>query len=62
MIRTDPGQPNLVDGSVYAYEIVPGGAYVTVAGNGTTPLILSFDADDIASLRAVVDSFTARSA
>ena len=54
-VRTDPAQPNLVDGSVYAYDVHPGGAYVTVAGNGEMPLILSFDLDDIAALRRLID-------
>lgn len=56
-VRTDPDQPNLVDGSVYAYDIRPEGAYVTVAGNGETPLILSFDLHDIAALRRMVDHY-----
>lgn len=56
-VRTDTAQPNLVDGSVYAYDIRPDGAYVTVAGNSETPLILSFDLDDIEALRRIVDHY-----
>lgn len=55
--RTDPTQPNLVDGSVYTYEVHPQGVYVTVAGNSETPLILSFDSADIAALRNLVDHY-----
>ena len=52
-IRTDPAQPNLLDGTIYAYELREGGCYITVAGNDETPLILSTDLEDIASLRAI---------
>lgn len=55
--RVDPAQPNLVDGSVYAYEVHPQGAYVTVAGNDKMALILSFDREDIAALRRMIDLY-----
>lgn len=51
--RTDREQPNLVDGTIYAYETRENGCYVTVKGNGDTPLILSFDLEDVQSLRAI---------
>lgn len=60
--RIDPDQPNLVDGSVYAYDVRRTGAYVTVAGNGDTPLILSFDVADIAALRRMIDLYDEASA
>lgn len=61
-VRTDTAQPNLVDGSVYAYDVRPEGAYVTVAGSGETPLILSFDVADIAALRRMIDLYDQASA
>ncbi|WP_420093287.1 DUF7304 family protein, partial [Mycolicibacter arupensis] len=55
--HTDPAQPNLIDGSIYAYEQHQGGVYVTVKGAGETPLILSFDSADIDVLRNVFSPF-----
>jgi hypothetical protein len=59
-IRRDIDQPNLIDGSIYCLDVCHNGAYVTVAGNGETPLILSFDLEDIEALRQVVDQFDLR--
>lgn len=58
-IRTDREQSNLVDGSIYAYDVRPDGMYVTVKGNdpGGTPLILSFDREDIDALRHAIKLF-----
>jgi hypothetical protein len=58
-IKRDIDQPNLIDGSVYAYQAYPDGAYVTVAGNDPDdiPLILAFDVEDIEALRDVVAHF-----
>lgn len=56
-VRRDIDQPNLIDGSIYAYETRPDGVYVTVAGNSEDPLILSFDLEDLAALRGIVNQF-----
>lgn len=41
-------QDNVVDGTVLAFETVPGeGAYVTVAGRGEAPTILAMDSTDL---------------
>jgi hypothetical protein len=56
-VRTDPDQPNLIDGTIYAYDVRENGAYVTVSGNEETPLILSFDLGDIDVLRDVLTCF-----
>lgn len=47
---------NVIDGSILAYQVGGGmnGAYVTVAGNGETPVILRFDAEDLAALRRML--------
>jgi hypothetical protein len=56
-VRRDVDQPNLVDGSIYYYDIRHNGVYVTVAGNEEDPIILSFDREDIAALRSLVDHY-----
>lgn len=60
LVRRDIHQPNLIDGSIYCFDIRHNGAYVTVAGNAETPLILSFDLEDIQALRHVVNQFDLR--
>ena len=57
LVRTDPNQPNLINGTIYAYDIRPDGVYVTLAGNSETPQIVSFDLDDIKALSAIVRHF-----
>lgn len=57
MIRTDSSQPNLLDGSIFAYDIRADGCYVTVKGNSERPLILSFDSEDITVLRTIVGHY-----
>lgn len=57
MIRNDPTQPNLIDGSIYVYDVRPDGMYVTVKGNGETPLTLAFDHADIQALRNAIQLF-----
>lgn len=59
-IRTDRDQSNLVDGTIYAYDVRPDGMYVTVKGNDPdgTPLILSFDGEDIEGLRHAIALFS----
>lgn len=56
-VRRDPECPNLIDGSVFATDVRANGAYVTVAGNGEMPLILSFDLDDIRALKLLLNEF-----
>lgn len=54
-IKRDPEQPNLIDGTVLAYQAGPAGMYVTVGGNDLEqPLILAFDAEDVAALRRAI--------
>lgn len=57
MIRTDPAQPNLLDGSIFVYDPRPDGCYVTVKGNDDRPVILSFDLEDIAVLGRIADLY-----
>lgn len=59
MIRTDPGQPNLIDGTILAFDPTDGGAYVTFAGMDGQPIIASIDCEDLHRLgSAVLDSAT----
>ncbi len=61
MRRTDLNQPNLIDGTIYAYQVDPDGVYVTIKGDSDTPLIASFDMEDVDTLRNIVAHFAIRS-
>lgn len=64
MIRADPDQPNLIDGTILAYEICEGGVYVTFAGVGDESIIASIDTDDLerlGNLSKAVGEFDSRS-
>lgn len=58
-MKRDIDQDNLVDGTIYMFQVYPDGAYVTVAGNDPDdkPIILAFDAEDIAALRSIVATY-----
>lgn len=60
MIRTDPSQPHLLDGSIYLYDVRPDGCYVTIKGNSDDrPHIISFDTEDLDVLRRMLARFDA---
>jgi hypothetical protein len=48
-VRTDPDQPNLIDGTILAFDPREGGAYVTFAGLDG-PVIASIDTADLVRL------------
>lgn len=56
-VRRDLDSPNMVDGSIFVTDARHDGAYVTVAGNAGTPIILAFDLEDIAALKELVDQY-----
>lgn len=47
---------NMVDGSILAYQIGDDvdGAYVTITGDGDTPIIVHFDSEDLDVLRRML--------
>lgn len=52
IVKSDPGQGNLLEGTVVAYQPIPqSGAYVTVAGRAGAPTIIAFDLADLAAIR-----------
>lgn len=60
MIRTDPDQRNLIDGTIVAYDPCEDGAYITFIGS-EGPVIASVDAEDLdrlgGSIRQAVNDF-----